>query len=566
MNTILFLIMRRMRVPLLVLLIVYAVAIVGITLIPGMDDQGNLWYMDFFHAYYFVSYMGTTIGFGEIPYPFSEAQRMWVILSLYMTVIAWIYAIGALLSLIQDDALRSMMIENRFARMVKNIHEPFYLICGYGDTGSALVSSLEERFMRSVVIEIKQERINILMMENYPVYVPKLCADASKPLILVNGGLKNPDCAGVIAITDDNLANLHIAITAKLLNPDITVIGRVDSRDVADNMDSFGTDFIIDPFDIFSRKLHTALHAPNLLLLRECLTTQKETCEPLEPPERGLWVLCGYGRFGKAVYEQFKGDKNIRFVVIEANPERTGYPRVECIKGWGTEADTLRQAHIEEAVGIIAGTNDDVNNLSIIMTARELNPNLFVVIRQNKAENQIIFEAAKADIVMQPSQIIASHIRVLLTTPLLVDFIILAKQFKYDWTEKLIKYLRKILNSTKPDIWQMTINQETCPAVWDALSNNQPVNLKCLRTDPRNRKEYLACIPLLLVRAEENILLPEDSECLDKNAQILWCGKRGVMSWMERILHDPLVLTYILTGEIVSRSYVWRWLQNLRIR
>ncbi len=566
MNTILFLIMRRMRVPLLVLLIVYAMAIVGMTLIPGVDDQGHLWYMNFFHAYYFVSYMGTTIGFGEIPYPFSEAQRMWVILSLYMTVIAWIYAIGALLSLIQDDALRRMMTENRFARMVNNIHEPFYLICGYGDTGSALVSSLEERFMRSVVIEIKQERINILMMENYPVYVPKLCADASKPLILVKGGLKNPDCAGVIAITDDNLANLHIAITAKLLNPDITVIGRVDAREVADNMDSFGTDFIIDPFDIFSRKLHTALHAPNLLLLRECLTAQKQTCEPLEPPERGLWVLCGYGRFGKAVYEQFKGDKNIRFVVIEANPERTGYPRVECIKGWGTEADTLRQAHIEEAVGIIAGTNDDVNNLSIIMTARELNPNLFVVIRQNKAENQIIFEAAKADIVMQPSQIIANHIRVLLTTPLLVDFIILAKQFKYDWTEKLIKYLKKILNSTKPDIWQMTINQETCPAVWDALSNNQPVNLKCLRTDPRNRKEYLACIPLLLVRAEENVLLPEDSECLDKNVQILWCGKRGVMSWMEWILHDPLVLTYILTGEMVSRSYVWRWLQNIRIK
>jgi len=566
MNTILFLIMRRMRVPLLVLLIVYAVAIVGMTLIPGVDDQGNLWYMDFFHAYYFVSYMGTTIGFGEIPYPFSEAQRMWVILSLYMTVIAWIYAIGALLSLIQDDALRHVMIENRFARMVKNIHEPFYLICGYGDTGSALVSSLEERFMRSVVIEIKQERINILMMENYPVYVPKLCADASKPLLLVKGGLKNPNCAGVIAITDDNLANLHIAITAKLLNPDITIIGRVDSHDVADNMDSFGTDFIIDPFDIFAHKLHTALHAPNLLLLRECLTTQKETCEPLEPPERGLWVLCGYGRFGKAVYEQFKGEKNIRFVVIEANPEITGYPRVECIKGRGTEADTLRQAHIEEAVGIIAGTNDDVNNLSIIMTARELNPNLFVVIRQNKADNQIIFEAASADIVMQPSQIIANHIRILLTTSLLVDFIRLAKQFKYGWTEKLIKYLKEILNSTKPDIWQMAINQETCPAVWDALSNNQPVNLKCLRTDPINRKKYLACIPLLLVRAEENILLPEDSECLDKNAQILWCGKRGIMSWMERTLHDPLVLTYILTGEIVSRSYVWRWLQNLRIK
>ncbi|HHB91617.1 MAG TPA: potassium transporter TrkA, partial [Thioploca sp.] len=79
MNTVVFLIMRRMRIPLLVLLTVYTIAIIGITLMPGKDNEGNLWYMDFFHAFYFVSYMGSTIGFGEIPYEFSKLQRMWVI-------------------------------------------------------------------------------------------------------------------------------------------------------------------------------------------------------------------------------------------------------------------------------------------------------------------------------------------------------------------------------------------------------------------------------------------------------------------------------------------------------
>lgn len=165
MNNIIFWVMRRMRVPLLVLLTVYTVAVVGMTLIDGVDDQGRPWRMDFFHAFYFVSFMGTTIGFGEIPYPFSNAQRMWVTLSIYMTVVAWIYAIGTLLSLLQDEALRRTMIENRFARTVGNIREPFYLICGYGDTGRALVKALEERFMRSVVIEKEQERINVLMMQ-----------------------------------------------------------------------------------------------------------------------------------------------------------------------------------------------------------------------------------------------------------------------------------------------------------------------------------------------------------------------------------------------------------------
>lgn len=542
-----------MRIPLLVLLTVYAVAIIGITLIPGKDDAGNLWYMDFFHAVYFISYTGTTIGFGEIPYEFSKLQRMWVIVTLYMTVIAWIYAIGALLALLQDEALRNTIIERRFARIVRNIHEPFYLICGYGDTGQALVRALEEKLMRSVVIESQQERINVLTIENYPVYIPKLCADASKPIYLVEGGLKNNYCAGVVAITNDNLVNLHIAITAKLLRPNLTVIGRVDSYEVAANMDSFGTNYLINPFDIFARKLHTAIHTPDLLLLHECLTNSLniKSCESLSSPQQGLWIICGYGRFGKAIYEQFKNVANIHLVVIEAAPGRTGYPsKGEFITGRGTEANTLQQAHIEQAVGIVAGTDDDVNNLSIIMTAKELNPNLFVVIRQNKTYNQIIFKAIKADILMQPSKIIASNIRVLLTTPLLVDFMrIIKRSGEQVWIRKLLKHIKQdILHNTKPNIWEITINSEQAPAIYEELSANRPISLDCLLRNPRERDDMLECLPLLLIHNEQPILLPERTKLLAIGDKILWCGKHGVTAWMEWALRDPVILAYLKNG------------------
>ena len=60
--------------------------------------------MNFFHAFYFVSFMGSTIGFGEIPYAFTDAQRAWVLITIYTSVVAWLYTIGTLLSLIQDQA------------------------------------------------------------------------------------------------------------------------------------------------------------------------------------------------------------------------------------------------------------------------------------------------------------------------------------------------------------------------------------------------------------------------------------------------------------------------------
>ena len=67
-------------------------------------------------------------------------------------------------------------------------------------------------------------------------------------------------------------------------------------------MASFGTDHIIDPFDTFALHLATAIQAPCLSLLQEWLSLGESDLlkDPVYPPRQGLWVVCGYGRFGKA--------------------------------------------------------------------------------------------------------------------------------------------------------------------------------------------------------------------------------------------------------------------------
>ena len=95
MDNVAFLIFRRMRAPLIVLIIIYSVSVMGLVLIPGQDAQGNLWHMDFFHAFYFFSYTATTIGFGEIPYAFTDAQRAWVTIAIYLTVVGWFSTLSA---------------------------------------------------------------------------------------------------------------------------------------------------------------------------------------------------------------------------------------------------------------------------------------------------------------------------------------------------------------------------------------------------------------------------------------------------------------------------------------
>lgn len=555
-----------MRLPLLSLVIIYSITVLGLTLIPGQDADGNVWHMSYFHAFYFVSYMSTTIGFGEIPYAFTEGQRMWVMFSIYSTVIVWLYAIGTLLTLVQDKAFLNALKELRFSRKINHLKEPFYIVCGYGETGTALVSVLAERNQNVVVIDARADVINVLKLENLRQFVPGLHGDASRPVHLIEAGLEHPLCQGVIAVTNNNDVNLKIAVTSKLLNPKLKVICRADSHEVEDNMSSFGTDYIIDPFDTFAIHLATAIQSPALYLLNMWLTgTRYQPLDhPVYPPQQGRWIVCGYGRFGKTVYQQLK-DNGINPIIIEATPDKTGLlesgiPQQEWVHGWGTDAKTLCQAGVRDAVGIIAGTDNDSNNLSIIMTAKELNPDLFVVARNNLEENKRLFEAIKADIVMHPSSIIANKIRGLLATPLLYAFMGLANQQTREWASDMVKRVCLVVKEQVPEVWELDIHDQHAHAIVNKLQAGETVTIGHALTNSRERDEKLFAMCLLLMRNGKVTLLPDESMPLKINDRLLLCGRLSARYQMEWTLLNEYALEYVVNGDMPSRSWAWRFI------
>jgi Trk K+ transport system NAD-binding subunit len=563
MDNIVFLIFRRMRAPLLVLILTYSVAIFGMVLIPGRDADGNVWHMDFFHAFYFVSFMASTIGFGEIPYAFTAAQRLWVSFSIFFTVVVWLYSIGTLLALLKDETFQRALTERRFTRKISRLREPFYLVCGYGQTGEALVRSLTERNQHAVVIDILEERVNVLQIENLREYVPALCGDARLPAHLLEAGLDHPLCEGVVALTNSNDVNLKVAITAKLLHPETEVICRADSHDIEANMASFGTDYIIDPFDTFALHLATAIQAPCLSLLQDWLSLghSNRLQEPVYPPNKGLWVICGYGRFGKAVYEKLIRE-GLEVVVIEANPDTTGIPSTAFVLGRGTEAETLTQANIERAVGLVAGTDNDANNLSIIMTARALNSDLFVILRQNRKDNDPVIKAVGADMVMLPSQIIANQIRVLLGAPLQHQFVKLVLHQEDAWACELISRISALVTHHAPEVWEVAFTEEDTHAICSHVQRGEQLTLSHVMTNPQDRERVLPCIPLMLLRHNERTLLPDPAISLQKDDHLLFCGSHSGRDRMEWTLQNENALSYILTGEARPEGWIWRQLSK----
>jgi len=81
------------------------------------------------------------------------------------------------------------------------------------------------------------------------------------------GRFGNAYCKGVIALTNSDAVNLKIAIAAELLRPRLATLCRADTQDIARNMQSFGTDHIINAFELFAGRLAMALHSPGMYLL-----------------------------------------------------------------------------------------------------------------------------------------------------------------------------------------------------------------------------------------------------------------------------------------------------------
>lgn len=558
MSNIIFMALRRLRRPLILLIMVYAIATLGMTMIPGVDDQGNVWHMSFFHAFYFVSFMGSTIGFGEIPYPFTDTQRLWVLCCIYISVVAWLYAIGNMLSLVQDPAFRHAVTYQAFTRTVKRFNSPFYIICGYGDTGKLLAQGLTDLSFHVVVLDANQETLNQIQLSNFPQTVISLKSDVTTPENLLVAGIKHKHCAGVISVTEDDHTNLKVAVTSKLLNSQLPVVCRSEINDEANNMQSFGTDNIINPFDTFAEYLALAMHNPVLYVIQNWLISQHNPQRLWLTPPKGRWIICGYGRFGKAVHAYLKA-QGASITIIDENPSDNKAPR-NTIIGRGTEANTLHQANITEADGIVVASNDDANNLSTLITAKELNNTVFTIGRVNREENDLLFVKAKTDLIMRRSQIVANLILTRISKPLVNQFLKQARSLPQETLEQLVTDIRELTHYTPPVTWRLTINEKYSPAIRQAMHENKKLQLHHLGKNLKH-KEKANCLALMLKREDQFFLLPPaDTEIL-ANDQILFCGTKEASAYTKYIANN----IELLEDKLGSSKYyipLLKWLKR----
>lgn len=557
-----FLIMRRMRAPLITLIVILSVSVVGLSLIPGVDPSGRPAFISLFQSFYFMSYTAATIGFGELPWPFSPAQRLWVTFSIYLSVIGWAYALGSLLTLIQDASLRQALAMQHFTRKVSRMRTPFLLLAGYGRAGELLVEAFDALGQQVVVIDSSQSRIDALDLGSFHADVPGLMGDAANPYYLRASGLDHPCCTGVLALTGDDETNLAVTMAAVLTRPDLPVISRTISNATAERMQAFDNVTVVNPFDRFGDHLRLALNAPSSYRLLVWLEAGPGAKIPelVQPPVSGHWVVCGYGRFGKEVSADLR-EAGLEVVVVDGDGDTVPGPGI--IIGDASDPEVLTSAGVRSAVGLMAATDNDTYNLSILASAKRLNPAMFLSGRQNSQTSAALFEAIEVDSLMVPNDVIAHEAYAQVSTPLLWRFIEEMPGRGDACSADLVAALMANCGSRLPALWRMSFHPEQAPALMPLLEQGV-VTLRDLLRSPQDRDEQLHVVTLMLLRGNEAVLAPDPSTVLQRNDQLLFAGHDAEHRELQLTLQDDSVAAYVVSDQRLPASWVWKLLSRRR--
>ena len=557
MNEVVFVILRRLRRPLITLVIAYSISVWGLVLMPGLDSEGNTVHLSFFHAIYIISYTATTIGFGEIPHAFSDLQRLWTVACIYLCVVSWAYLLGSVLYLSRDSTLRNAITRRRFALRVAAQQDPFVLIVGRGQSGIMLARMLDRMGQRLVIVEMREERAASIEIEEFD-YLPLfLAADGRLPDVLVDAGVTHRKCIAMVALAGDDDTNQSVAIGGTVLNPSLRIIARVHTPIAQANLESFRNIELINPFQSFANNIGRDMGSPERLRVIEWLSGLPGGARPesLNLP-KGHWIIYGMGSFSQYFAAALKS-AGVTYSTIGADsPKPPDYEDTALHPG---AIDEMIAAGIEQASGIVACSDNDAINLATVVRARSINPGIYVVVRQVISTNASLIDASMASLRFVRAEVVSHKVRQLLTSPLLIRFLKYMDEDSGEKVRQTSALLEERVGEKVPFMWVFDCFT-SYPGLREALAPevDPPLSIGDLLTNPERPTERLNAVPLLILRKKQEIPLPEEDLRLLPGDRILFAGQRGVRESQNRFLLEPSPLTYIRTGMEPPRSWLFR--------
>jgi voltage-gated potassium channel len=255
----------------------------------------------------------TTVGDPEV-HPLSHAGRVFNSFLILFGVIAMFLAVGAMTQTIIEIELQDTYGKRRKKRMIDHLQNHF-IICGFGRVGRNASYELQRANAPFLVIDRDTQR----MTKAADAGMLAIVADATQDESLREAGVLR--AKGLIAALPTDAENLFVILSAKALNPGLTIVTRASEEEAGEKLRRAGADTVLTPYAMAGRQLADVLLRPHVVefldlaksnigptitMEQVCVTSKGEltaqTLGQLELRKSGVIVLAIRKRGGETIF------------------------------------------------------------------------------------------------------------------------------------------------------------------------------------------------------------------------------------------------------------------------
>ncbi|WP_304225718.1 TrkA family potassium uptake protein [Gracilinema caldarium] len=247
--------------------------IFSIGLLLTLLATGTIGYMEIEHwdplnALYMSIITLTTVGFTEVA-PLSRAGKLFTIAYIVLGIGSAGFAITTLFTYLFEGPVMNTFKERRMNLLKKRLQN-HHIVCGYGPIGREITQEFSRAQLYHVLIDKNVHQDSI----KDPEYTVPVSGDPQDEDILREA--KIDVAQSLIAVLDDDAANLFLVMTARQLNPSLKIIAEARSEGAIKKLKRAGADVVITPYQIVGRRIVESILKPTLTHFLDIVSKKQE--------------------------------------------------------------------------------------------------------------------------------------------------------------------------------------------------------------------------------------------------------------------------------------------------
>src|SRR5438105_8996254 len=218
-------------------------------------------------AFYMTIITIATVGYGEV-YPLSEVGRLFTAFLIIVSFGTFAYAVASLTRFVLDGEFNKLFKTRKLNTTIQKMSD-HVIICGYGRNGRQSAQVLKKHNQRFIVIE-KNTEITNAMQHEYSDLV--ITGDATLDETLLKSGILR--AKALITSLPVDADNLFIVLTARTLNPKLTIISRASEDNSDKKLKIAGADNVIMPDKLGGAHMASLVMKPDVMEFIDYITGQ----------------------------------------------------------------------------------------------------------------------------------------------------------------------------------------------------------------------------------------------------------------------------------------------------